>query len=55
MISFINQERIIFWLNKHPSVKQWLWFVGLWCFGLLSVFLITYPIKFLMRSLSTSL
>ena len=29
--------------------KQWLWFIGLWCAGLLSVFAISYIIKIIMN------
>lgn len=37
------------WLKKHPKLKQWLWFVALWCGGLAAVSAIAYPIKLLMR------
>jgi len=32
-----------------PKLKQWLWFAGLWLFGLVSVVLITLPIKLLIK------
>lgn len=37
-------------LNARLSEKQrqWLWFVGLWCGGLLAVTTLGYAIKFLM-------
>lgn len=37
------------WLENHPHVQQWGWFVLLWCVGLMSVMLIAYPIKFLVK------
>ncbi|MDB2415043.1 hypothetical protein N9W34_04650 [Rickettsiales bacterium] len=39
------------WLKSHPKVKQWLWFITLWCGGLLTVFAVSYPIKLLIKSL----
>ncbi len=35
---------------KHPLTdkqKQWLWFAGLWCGGLISVLTLGYGIKFI--------
>ncbi len=37
------------WLTIHPKFKQWLWFIILWCSGLLTVVLLTYPIKLLIN------
>jgi len=37
------------WLKQHPKVQQWLWFVALWVGGLLTVTILTYPLKWLMR------
>lgn len=39
------------WLNKRPSLKQWLWFILLWCLGLVAVILIAFPIKVLIKFL----
>lgn len=37
------------YFNKlSPKQKQWAWFVGLWLFGLFTVSMIGYAIKFLM-------
>lgn len=36
------------WLNAHPQMKQWVWFIGLWCVGLLTVIIGSYPIKWLL-------
>lgn len=44
MISIIKT-----WLQVHPKTQEWLWFVGLWIGGLLSVTILTYPIKLLIR------
>lgn len=37
------------WLAVHPRARQWLWFIALWFMGLLTVSLLTYPIKLLIR------
>jgi hypothetical protein len=37
------------WLDQHKAVKQWLWFVGLWLSGLISVVILTYPLKLLIK------
>lgn len=39
------------WLALHPKIKQWIWFVGLWCAGLLVVSIGTYPIKLLINAM----
>ncbi len=39
------------WLNKHPKVKQWAWFVALWLGGLISVMAVAYPIKWIIKSM----
>lgn len=36
--------------NLNPKLKQWLWFVGLWFFGLVSVLALSTPIKLLVKS-----
>lgn len=38
------------WLNKHPKMKEWVWFAALWFAGLFAVLAAAYPIKFLIRS-----
>jgi hypothetical protein len=35
------------YLKNRPKLKQWLWFLALWLFGLGFVMLATYPVKFL--------
>lgn len=37
------------WLDQHVTIKQWLWFVALWFGGLLTVTVLTYPLKLLMK------
>ncbi len=34
----------------NPKLQQWLWFIGLWFMGLVSVVLITIPIKLLVKA-----
>lgn len=38
-------------LGHRPKLKQWAWFVALWCFGLMAVATLTYPLKLLMKTL----
>jgi uncharacterized protein involved in cysteine biosynthesis len=37
------------WLNAHPQWQKWLWFIGLWCAGLLSVSLLAYLLRWVVR------
>lgn len=37
--------------KRHSKGRQWLWFVGLWLLGFLTVLAMTYPIKILIHSL----
>ena len=39
------------WLEKRPKAKEWLWFIGLWFGGLLTVMALTYPIKLLIKAM----
>ncbi|MCA0370024.1 MAG: hypothetical protein LCH26_02850 [Proteobacteria bacterium] len=39
------------WLEAHPKCKQWLWFVGLWCGGLMTITAMAYPVKWLIHSI----
>jgi len=39
------------WLNKYPKAKQWAWFVVLWLGGLMTVMLVAYPIKWIVKSM----
>lgn len=45
-------SKIQSWFNKNPRIKEYLWFIILWFFGLISVIIFTYPIKYLMKNLS---
>ncbi len=45
----LSIKSVSLWLCKHPHLQQWGWFVLLWCVGLMSVMLIAYPIKFLVK------
>ncbi len=38
-------------VNKNPKSKQWFWFIFLWFSGLLTLVILTYPLKFLMNQL----
>jgi len=37
------------WFEQHPKTKQWAWFFVLWLGGLLTVMLLSYPIKLLIK------
>ncbi len=39
------------WIGARPKLKQWLWFIALWCGGFLAVTAIAYPIKLLIRTM----
>lgn len=39
------------YINQHPKLKQWLWFIGLWCAGLATATVLTYPIKLLIKQM----
>ena len=39
------------WLDAHPKVKEWAWFVALWCAGLATAMALSYPIKWLIKQL----
>lgn len=45
----IKNFRLHQYLNQHPKIKQWIWFVALWLGGLLTVTAIAYPIKYIIR------
>jgi hypothetical protein len=45
----INRGRA--WLNRHPKLQQWLWFIGLWFAGLFTVMALAYPIKLAIRAI----
>lgn len=45
-------KKITHELNKYPKLMQYLWFIGLWLFGLLTVSILTYPLKILMKNLA---
>ncbi len=42
-------KRAEIWFNTHPKVKQWAWFITLWCGGLFTAMAAAYPIKWLIR------
>lgn len=42
-------EKLRFWFERHPKLRQWAWFAGLWCAGLLAVTCIAYPLKYLAK------
>jgi len=50
-MSICIKKILAFGQRIHPKLKQWLWFVGLWCLGFGTVLLITVPIKLLIRAL----
>jgi hypothetical protein len=44
-------NKINIWITNRPKFKQYLWLIGLWLFGLITVSIATYPLKLLMRLL----
>lgn len=36
-------------LAEHPKLQQWLWFIVLWCGGLATVLVLTYPLRLLIK------
>lgn len=47
----IIPNRLRQWLEDHPKARQWLWFVGLWLAGLVTVIILTYPLKLLIKTM----
>ena len=47
----ISIKRAENWLNRYPKAKQWAWFIALWCGGLFTAMVLSYPIKFLIKSI----
>ncbi|MCT4634714.1 MAG: hypothetical protein N4A31_00500 [Rickettsiales bacterium] len=43
-IKLVNEK-----LKNHPKLKQWLWFITLWCGGLSTVLVLSQLVKFMMR------
>lgn len=43
-------KKSVEWLNHHPKIKQWIWFIILWSGGLLAAVSVAYPIKLLIKS-----
>ncbi len=37
--------------KRHPKIMEWIWFFALWLGGLLTVTVLTYPIKMLINTL----
>ena len=46
------KKSVIRWFNEHSTIKQWCWFFALWLSGLLTVVILTYPIKLFIRYFS---
>ena len=44
-------ERLRDWLDKHPKLKEWVWFVVLWLGGLAAVLAFAYPIKWIIKAM----
>lgn len=40
------------WFAKHPKMKEWAWFIGLWLLGLSTVAVGVYPLKKLIKIFS---
>ena len=39
------------YIDAHPRIKQWGWFIILWFGGLLTAMCLAYPIKFLIKTI----
>lgn len=50
----IIKKNLTGFLQTHPKLRQWGWFVALWCGGLLSAMAIALPIKILVKLASAS-
>lgn len=46
-----TQKLVNLWLEKHPKTAQWLWFIILWAGGLLTITILTYPLKLLIKNI----
>lgn len=44
-------KKIKSYLNTHKNLKQWSWFILLWAVGIISAFVLTYPIKLMIKFL----
>lgn len=44
-------KKIKAWLNKKPKIKEWSWFIFLWCIGAASFYIASFCIKWLVKSL----
>ncbi|WP_157010381.1 hypothetical protein [Legionella fallonii] len=43
------KKKLTRFLQTHPKTRQWLWFIFLWCVGLLSAMAIAFPVKVLIK------
>ena len=41
------------WIDRHPKAREWMWFAILWCGGLCAALAIAYPIKWLVKFMSS--
>lgn len=48
-MNMIIKKKIMHLLQTHPKISHWVWFVFLWCVGLLSALMIAAPIKLLIK------
>lgn len=47
------KSKLTGFLQTHHKIRKWLWFIVLWCGGLLSALAIALPIKILIKIAST--
>lgn len=47
------KNKLTGFLETHQKTRHWIWFVSLWCVGLLSAVIIALPIKILIKLAST--
>ena len=47
------KKKLTHFLQTHDKTRHCVWFISLWCAGLLSAFALAFPIKVLIKMAST--
>ena len=48
-MNMIIKKQFTHFLQTHDKTRQWVWFIALWCAGLLSAITLALPIKILIK------